>query len=208
MSQIREQIRVNIPPEWIENMKHGRCWCGKIKSEFDKNQKFYCSQTHADEYSKRITYWSNFREEILTEQGEECVKCGMTDKKFDKIEEKRKHDHFMQLALKYPQAVFESRAIMLKELQEKYQQIMDDAYAMEHLHYKIEDRHLTRDDRYFDKRYFGVEVDHIIAVALGGDMWDKKNMQVLCRNCHAEKTKNDMVKIKENKNDHAKTNQE
>src|SRR3990167_5359607 len=108
MSQIREQIRVNIPSEWIENMKHGRCWCGKIKSEFDKNQKFYCTQTHADEYSKRITYWSNFRDEILAEQGEKCVKCGITDKKFDKIEEKRKHDHFTQLALKYPQAVFES----------------------------------------------------------------------------------------------------
>ena len=34
-------------------------------------------------------------------------------------------------------------------------------------------------------------VDHIVPVNLGGDMWDIKNLQVLCQQCHNEKTKID-----------------
>ena len=62
----REQISVDIPDEWNENMKHGMCWCGKDHTQFEKGQKFYCSLSHSKEYSKRIKYWSTFREEIYT----------------------------------------------------------------------------------------------------------------------------------------------
>jgi 5-methylcytosine-specific restriction protein A len=37
--------------------------------------------------------------------------------------------------------------------------------------------------------YFNpLQVDHILEVASGGAMWDKKNLQVLCSNCHKIKT--------------------
>jgi 5-methylcytosine-specific restriction endonuclease McrA len=45
--------------------------------------------------------------------------------------------------------------------------------------------------------YGYLEVDHIVPIALGGDMWEDSNLQVLCRSCHKEKTKQDMKKIVE-----------
>lgn len=38
-------------------------------------------------------------------------------------------------------------------------------------------------------------VDHIIPVALGGEMWDDDNLQTLCVECHKDKTKEDIKKI-------------
>jgi len=37
-----------------------------------------------------------------------------------------------------------------------------------------------------------LEFDHITAIINGGDMWDKTNLQLLCRQCHAKKTVADM----------------
>ncbi len=37
-----------------------------------------------------------------------------------------------------------------------------------------------------------LEVDHIIAIVNGGDQWNENNLQVLCNNCHKEKTKLDL----------------
>ena len=34
-----------------------------------------------------------------------------------------------------------------------------------------------------------LQVDHIIEVAAGGDMWDESNLQTLCDKCHMAKTK-------------------
>ncbi len=43
--------------------------------------------------------------------------------------------------------------------------------------------------------YFSrLEMDHIIAIALGGHPWDERNLQALCSNCHKKKTTID-VKI-------------
>jgi len=41
------------------------------------------------------------------------------------------------------------------------------------------------------------ECDHIIPVALGGREFDVNNLQTLCKKCHKEKTKVDIVKIAE-----------
>src|SRR3990167_984590 len=37
-----------------------------------------------------------------------------------------------------------------------------------------------------------LEVDHKFAIMNGGDMWDIKNLQVLCHKCHVRKTKSDL----------------
>ena len=36
-----------------------------------------------------------------------------------------------------------------------------------------------------------LEVDHIVAVSLGGDRWDPANIQTLCTPCHKKKTTDD-----------------
>jgi len=43
---------------------------------------------------------------------------------------------------------------------------------------------------------FGDEVDHIKAVCLDGDMWDLKNLRILCEACHLVKTRKDMAELK------------
>lgn len=39
---------------------------------------------------------------------------------------------------------------------------------------------------------YKLEMDHIIAIVLGGHPWDHDNMQGLCHDCHKKKTKSDM----------------
>lgn len=36
---------------------------------------------------------------------------------------------------------------------------------------------------------WGNEVDHIVPLRAGGAMWDEENLQVLCSECHIEKTR-------------------
>jgi len=48
--------------------------------------------------------------------------------------------------------------------------------------------------------YMGFQVDHITALCNNGDMWDKKNWQVLCDECHKNKTKKDLRENKRVKN--------
>ena len=193
----REEISVDIPKEWNENMRHGRCWCGKPRVEFDKGQKFYCCKSHADEYSKRIKYWSVFKEKILEEKGEKCAVCKRTKEIFDKEQEGIEKKIRLEQAKKYPIALHEARSEMLKDLQAKFESIWKDDYVMEKMTWQMREKHhisSVRDE--YDREWFGVEVDHILAVALGGEMWDEKNLQVLCRKCHKIKTKEDMKKIK------------
>lgn len=40
-----------------------------------------------------------------------------------------------------------------------------------------------------------LHLDHIIALSLGGSMWDESNLQTLCHGCHRIKTKEDKGKI-------------
>jgi 5-methylcytosine-specific restriction endonuclease McrA len=53
----------------------------------------------------------------------------------------------------------------------------------------------------YHKEHFYIEVDHKIAVALGGDMWDESNLQPLCNICHKSKTKKDMKSLKKQRKD-------
>lgn len=39
------------------------------------------------------------------------------------------------------------------------------------------------------------EMDHIIAIVLGGHPWDYRNLQALCEDCHKIKTAQDMKKL-------------
>ena len=37
-----------------------------------------------------------------------------------------------------------------------------------------------------------LEVDHILAIVLGGHPWDQRNLQAICESCHKKKTKSDI----------------
>ena len=51
-----------------------------------------------------------------------------------------------------------------------------------------------------------LEVDHIIPVAITGIVFDEKNVQVLCSPCHKKKTKQDLKKIKNHRNNQEELN--
>lgn len=44
------------------------------------------------------------------------------------------------------------------------------------------------------------EIDHVVPICLGGDYFDRNNLQLLCYDCHAEKTKKDMAELYRQKN--------
>lgn len=51
-----------------------------------------------------------------------------------------------------------------------------------------------------------LEVDHIIPVAITGIVFDEKNVQVLCKKHHQQKTKKDLRKIKNHRNNQQELN--
>lgn len=57
-------------------------------------------------------------------------------------------------------------------------------------HYKCSECGIQKkgDTAFFD-------VDHIIAISLGGECFDRENVRTLCQDCHKIKTKEDMKKL-------------
>ena len=39
---------------------------------------------------------------------------------------------------------------------------------------------------------FRLELDHVVPLHKGGEPWDRANLQVLCTDCHGEKTERDL----------------
>ena len=183
----RENIKYDIPKEWVENFKRGCCpVCSKTKFEFDKGMKVYCSTKCRELYGERIYTWQERRDKILKERGEKCEKCSKTLKQLSEYKETYKEEQKKKYIEKHPELLEQKRKELMEEVEEKYQKALN----------------LTADDLYLYSEieelpwsYNSFEVDHIKAVALGGDMFDEKNLKVLCYPCHKEKTKEDAKKI-------------
>ena len=193
----REISKSDYSEEELENLKLKKCWCGKPRSEFDKHMRVYCSKKHQQEWYKRTITWSVFKDDILEERGKKCVKCNVTpDDSKPRFEKALQEWKKKILAIpNFKQRLESLRIQKLNELEEKYQQIMNDDYLIEHgLYYDLREEYGNKPSDYeFEVRF---DVDHIIAVALDGDMWNKDNLQILCTDCHKNKTKEDMKKIK------------
>lgn len=58
--------------------------------------------------------------------------------------------------------------------------------------YYYKTRHFCEHCKVELKNRRNIEVDHIIAIILGGHPWDYRNLQPLCSDCHKKKTKADM----------------
>ena len=183
----RENIKYDIPKEWIKNFKSGCCpVCGKTKFEFDKGMKVYCSPKCRKLYGDRIYTWQERRDKVINERGKKCEECKKTEKQLsdykNEFKQKQKRDYIKN----HPELLEKRRAELMEQAEEIYQKAIN----------------LTADDIYIwggikelPYQYDSFEVDHINPVALGGDMFDEKNLQVLCYTCHKEKTKIDAGKI-------------
>ena len=195
----REQIRTDYTEDEIKNLEAEKCFCGKPRSEFDKLMRVYCCMQHRSDWYARTITWSNFRDEVLEERGKKCVKCGCTPESLKKSNKSDYHDWLNEVkqnqnAMKMIQII---RVEKLNDLEKQYQQIMNDDYLIKwNLDYKHDIKNLRQapnEDHFVDTRF---EVDHILAISLGGETWDKSNLQILCYKDHKIKTKEDMRKLK------------
>lgn len=182
----RESFIKSIPEEWKQNMKAGLCpVCGKPPTQFAKGRKTYCSEKCANLFRSKIIYWNELRERIV-ETHTSCEKCGKNQKSLDREAEKAKKELIKKIKVERQKEIIKYRMDRLVILDRQYEQLMDDDYVAENvMDWKEEPR----------AKYIQLEVDHIIPLALGGDMWDEKNLQVLCTDCHKKKTKEDKQKI-------------
>jgi len=210
MPNPRENIKYDIPKEWVENFKKGCCpVCGKTKFEFDKGQKVYCSKKCAEEYGERIYTWQQLVEKILEKRGKKCEKCGNTSSKKEKEFMRLKKETIINYIESHPELIELKRKELMDKAEEYYQKALKYDEYVESLKGK-EDKYSDLDwDMRVDIPYevtnkfeyprIGFEIDHIKAVINGGDMWDEKNLQVLCDECHKKKTKEDMLERKRKK---------
>lgn len=195
---VREVSKNDYSEDELKNLESGKCWCGKPRSEFDKLMRVYCCIAHRSDWYERTIIWSSFKDEVLAEQGQKCNDCGKlpNDSKKDYQEAVDEWHKKIRDLPNFKKLIDKVRVRLLNELEEKYQNIMSDDYLFDHeLWYELkDDMDLEKPTEY--KYRINFDVDHIQAVSLGGDMWDKKNLQILCTRCHKKKTKTDMQKLK------------
>lgn len=72
---MRQQVQIIIPNIYKENEIKGLCKvCGKLKNEWEKRRKKYCTQSCNDKYQECFLYWSTFASRFLKENPE-CLIC-------------------------------------------------------------------------------------------------------------------------------------
>lgn len=195
---VREVSKDDYSEDELKNIESGKCWCGKPRSEFDKGMRVYCCISHRSDWYARTIIWSSFKDEVLAEKGKKCNDCGKisNDSKKDYQEAVDEWHKKIRELPDFKKLINKIRIKLLNELEEKYQNIMSDDYLFDHeLWYELkDDMDLEKPTEYKYSIHF--DVDHILAVSLGGGMWDKKNLQILCTRCHKKKTKKDMQKLK------------
>jgi len=198
---VRESVRTDYTEDEIKNLESKKCWCGKPRSEFDKGMRVYCTKQHRSEWYLRTETWSSFKDTFLSKKEKICAKCGCTPESLKK-DEKSEYKDWLKLVKNSPEAmkiVQEARLKKLEDVEKLYQQAMDDDYLIKwEFGYRYSDKvegipESPKENSFISERF---EVDHILAISLGGDEWNEKNLQVLCYADHKIKTKSDMSKLK------------
>jgi len=188
MKNPRDNIRYDIPKEWIINFKKGCCpVCGKTKFEFNKRMKVYCSKKCQQEYSKRIYTWQELADNFKQEHGSFCDECKKTKEQLTKEKDDYKINKRKEFLKNHPEIIEKQRKELMDRAEDYYQQAIN---------LKEDDIHLYQyhNEEELPYQYDTFEVDHKTAVCNGGDFWDKNNLQILCYNCHKNKTKKDLNK--------------
>lgn len=207
----REPMKNDVPELWRQRAKAGLCpVCGKTPEEFDKGMRVYCSVKCRDGYASKYTFWSSERDRFMREHEKECASCGITPEKLKELKEETKKQIVKEWLLNpdNKKLLEEHRDNLLveesKQWDERFKSIMDDTWMAEHHYWEITGDHQM--DLYHGKIPVsrGFDLDHITALCNGGDMWDKKNWQILCSECHKVKTKQDLKERKRLRNKNTK----
>jgi|GEM_PF-4464717 len=186
----REGYVYDVPEEWMTNLKLGLCWCGVPKTNFEKGQRVYCSEAHSKAFAARIKDWGSLRDRFIEKHGKKCDDCGITPE-MQEVRRKELEDAWIdEIIANFQDAINRVRAAKLVELDERYQQLMNDRRFVYQNDWELR----RADDRMPEKpRYFiDFDVDHKVAIVNGGNEWDEENLQVLCKECHKKKTKGDV----------------
>ena len=196
-------MKNDVPELWRQRHHAGLCpVCGKDKSEFEGRMRVYCSVSCREEYASKYTSWTEVRSKILNRDKSTCQECGANSDKLRKEAEK-KYEEELKLWIRDNKETIQSvRDACLVELSKRFQQdydiIMGDRSLVERHCWKF--RSSVPEKK--SGKYVELEIDHIKAVCLGGDMWDEENLRALCIDCHKKKTKSDLKylkKIRDNK---------
>ncbi len=195
---MREVTRTDYTEDELKNLKNGNCWCGKPRAEFDKGMRVYCCKKHREDWYERTTTWSNFRDIYLKHTGKICNDCGKDQKKLDASYDQRVAEWKKEVLslTKAEELLKQERIDQLKRVEDMYEKAMNDKELFNSVFgYRSPDGIPQKPrESYYSSHDF--EVDHIKAVALDGEMWDEKNLQVLCVDCHKKKTNADMKILK------------
>lgn len=198
----RQAIKNDVPEEWRRRLKAGLCpVCAKSPPEFDKGQMIYCSAKCRDEYASKYTWWSEIRQKILERDNKTCQECGLSQSSYDEQMERMKVgvlEKWISQNKDYIEKIRDEQLVILsRKFKEDFDEIMDDKLFVEKVvRWKLEKEIY---ESLPETKWVHLEVDHKVAVALGGDMWDENNMRTLCEDCHKKKTKIDIAKIKAQK---------
>ncbi len=206
-----------IPEEWKQREAEGRCpVCGAHKGAFEPGMKKFCSEKCKQEYSSKLVYWESLRQEVLKRDNYTCQECGINQQKLEE-DWNRKKEFYKDQNIKFIQ---ENARDLIERTKEKINQDIQD--KLESIYKDLE---LLADERLLIEkellRYsfaleqskiklpypestgsppkLVLEVDHKVAVANGGDMWDLNNLQTLCHSCHVKKTRRDMIEHRRRK---------
>lgn len=192
----RTYMAARYTDEELKNYLAGKCWCGKPHEEFQKGMRSYCSPEHREEWHAKTLTWSEFREKFLNNHGRYCDFCG---KKDDDLNESRKkyEDALANILSEHRDEIeIEMHIRSLQKLDEWYESRRNDILTSKPTEYDVKDyasRHRVKLPEYnFEHKRYEYEVDHIKAIVNGGAEFDTTNLQVLCKECHREKTKNDI----------------
>lgn len=181
------------------NLKSGKCWCGISKENFQKGMRMYCSPEHRNIWRSKTLTWSEFRDDFLSKHGKYCDSCEKKDDSYDDLYVERNSEINELLREKYKEILEEKQIRALKKLDDWYNEryatiFKEDAtksdaedYAKRHK-IKIPDIPVS-----YDLKKYAYEVDHRVAIVNGGAEFAIDNLQVLCVECHKEKTKSDIA---------------
>ena len=150
-------------------LAEGKCaGCGKPKDEWTRSTRWNCCSVECtNKYSRDFTYygWPELRRKAIQRDGK-CVKCG----KIYTLTKQLFESHLTQYYCKYEIVLSKNNPRIVVEWNDTEWDVT-----------------LLDMSKYV--------VDHIHAIALGGDEWDINNLQTLCIECNKVKTKIDAGKI-------------
>lgn len=196
----RETITKEIPDEWERRRNAGLCpVCGLEAESFQPKMKVFCSPGCRELYAKQFQTWENLRDKILERDGVVCKNCDMTQKEIRDIRENNLKEGMRHWVGQHPNKVAKKQAELVVALSEQFEREYKEIFDVEYIFNQIIPYHQRSSELNLPHTHVTFEVDHILAVCNGGDMWDPENCQVLCKNCHHEKTKKDLRILRKNK---------